>query len=127
MNPWLNPVLMQLAHQTPGLIVYLAGIVLAAVLWRRSPVPCLLTLLACGLLLAVNLVQTISTQWLIVQHSEGAWEVSRLSAVMTAVSFIGTFFRAVGVALLLAAVFVGRRAPAWQPPEAALADHQPRR
>src|SRR5215212_1353951 len=50
----------QLLTQTPVLLVYLVGLILAAVWWRRAPAAAMLALAGCGILL----LTTIGVTWL---------------------------------------------------------------
>ena len=59
MDKVLDLVLAQLRAQPHLLLVYLAGIILALVYWRRCPGPCALTLLASVLLLLTAIGQPV--------------------------------------------------------------------
>jgi len=113
MSEIIIPSLSQLAVQTPLFLVYLAGLVFSLVFWRRSPTSCLLTLLACILLLIVGVTQTFVTQLLFSSRHDLGWEMQRFGWMLSAVGIISSFLRALGVGMLLTAVFLGRSAPAW--------------
>lgn len=55
----------QLAGQSPVLLVYLVGMVLALVFRRRCPGPCAFTLVATGLLMLTSIGQTFVSLYLI--------------------------------------------------------------
>ncbi|MBL8794207.1 MAG: hypothetical protein JNM56_09895 [Planctomycetia bacterium] len=118
----LFPALSQLATQLPLFLVYAAGMVFALVFWRRGPIACLLTLLACAVLFLLAIVQTFATQYLLRTRLDLEGDTVRIGTMMTAIGVIAGFLRAVGIGMLIAAVFVGRRAPVWTgpPPEAQL-------
>jgi hypothetical protein len=107
------PSLTQLAVQTPIFLIYLAGMVFSLVFWRRCPISCLLTLLACVLLLIVSVTQTFVTQYLIFARNDLDLAHQKLGWMLSTVGVIGSFLRALGVGMLLAAVFLGRSVPAW--------------
>jgi hypothetical protein len=113
MSEILIPSLSQLAMQTPLYLVYLAGLVFSLVFWRRCPIPCLLALLACILLLIVGVTQTFVTQYLFFARHDLDWEFQRFGWMLSAIGIVGSFLRALGLGLLLAAVFLGRSAAPW--------------
>jgi hypothetical protein len=105
----------QLLGQVPTLLVYIVGIVLALVFWRRAPIPCGLTLLALGILLFTTLGQTFLTFYMI--HSmRGAGNPESFGWMMFVIGIASAILRAGAVALLLAAVFVGRNVAVRPPP-----------
>ena len=108
MNEIVIPALRQLLMQSPILLVYLAGMMFALAVWRRYPVPCVFVLIATTVLLVVSVAQTFLTQYLIHARVERGWEPAQLSWVLSASGLVGSVLRAIGLGLLLAAVFVGR-------------------
>ena len=109
MNNVFFPSLMQLVGQSPVLLAYLVGLILALVFWRRCPGPCLLTLIATGLLLVVAVAQTFLTQYLFQMRAEMGWEDVKVGWMVSAVGLTSNLLRAVAVSLLLTAVILGRR------------------
>lgn len=109
-------VLQQLGYATPLLIVYLVGIVLSAVFVRKYPFPAMLTL-AGTLILFVNVIALALVQgYFIYSRVQSGWTVQEYSQISTIVSAIGAIVRALGSALLIAAIFVGRKnKPTSQP------------
>ncbi len=107
MNGMLTHTLTQLAYQSPVLLVLFVGLILSVAFWDRCPVPCALTLVGTGLLLLVSVAQTIFTQYLF----HASWGQERLASMLTAVGLVCTLIYTVGMALCLAAVFVGRSGP----------------
>ncbi len=93
-------VVTNLAHQSPLLLVYFVGLILAVIFWQRCPGPCALTLAGTGLLLLVAVVHTVLIQILLHMRAEH-W-------IFTGVGLVSSLLSAVGMALCLAAVFVGR-------------------
>ena len=79
MNDIFIPFLTQLAGQSPVLFVYLVGMVLALVFWRRYPRPCAFTLIAVGLLILTSIGQTFVNFYFVVYRGTGLnWEAERL-------------------------------------------------
>ena len=109
-------VLQQLGYAAPLLIVYLVGIILAAVFVRKYPFPALLALAGC-LILSLNILALTMTQgYFINARIESGWTVAHYSQMTMIVSAVGAVFRALGTALLVAAIFIGRKAkPASEP------------
>ena len=68
MGEIIGPVLTQLAGQSPLLLAYVAGIVLALVYRRHYPTPSLLVLAGAGLLLAVTVGYTVTFHYLLVRR-----------------------------------------------------------
>jgi len=104
----LITILTQIAGQAPALLAYLIGAIVALTLWRRSPGPALLTLIAMVLLLVTTLVQAVLIQVLVRASADAP---IRLGWLLSANAFIGSLMRALATGLLLAAVFSGRRGP----------------
>ncbi|RMF33497.1 MAG: hypothetical protein D6759_06865 [Chloroflexi bacterium] len=101
--------LTQLGGQSPLLLAYLVGIVLALVFWRRYPRPCAFTLVAMGLLVLTLLGQTFLGAYFVVYRGAGVgWGAGRVGRVLMVNTLIGSLIRALAFGLLLAAVFVGR-------------------
>jgi uncharacterized membrane protein len=96
----------QLAGQSPTLLVYLVGIVLCAVWWRRAPRAAMLAMVGCGLLLFTSVAISFVQVYYI--NNRGSMPVSSLSAIMTTVALVGSVLRGAGFVLLLCAVFAGR-------------------
>src|SRR5207248_717565 len=86
----LVPFLMQLAGQSPVLLVYLVGMILALVFWRRCPGPCAFTLVATGLLMLTSIAQTFVSLYLIHARADMGWANERLSWMLSANALIGS-------------------------------------
>lgn len=99
--------LTNLAHLAPMLIVYLIGGLTALHFWRRAPKPALVTLLAM-LLLAANLAVSAIGHVLLprlLMHNG----VEGISTAFFALSAFNSVASAVGLGMLLYAVFCDRR------------------
>jgi hypothetical protein len=105
--------LAQLATQSPILLACLVGIILAAVFWGRYPAPCLLTLLAAGLLLVVTVAHTVLVQYLYLARADQNWSDAKLASMLFTVGLTCNLFRGLALGLLFVAVFLGRSTTRW--------------
>ena len=112
---FITPALMQLLAHTPVLLVYVTGIVLAIVSWRRCPTPSLLALIACVLLSFLSVVQPFITNYVIQSRVQMGWSNEKLGYFFSGFGLFTSLVYAIGLGLLLAAVFVPRK-PNKQPP-----------
>jgi len=101
--------LQQLAYQLPLLLVYLAGAIAAAVMMRSHRTASLLCLVGCVTSLLTILALTGIQGWLFEARTREAWPVMRYSQAMTLVGLVGAILRPIGVALIVIAVFIGRK------------------
>ncbi len=101
--------LSQLLAQSPVLLVYLVGLILSLVFWRRCQIPCLLTLSATSLLLLLALTHTFVSTYLSLARTEMGWTTAKLTYMLSVMALAATCLRAAALSLLLAGVFVGRR------------------
>lgn len=109
MSDIIIPSLTQLLVQSPVLLVYLAGMVLAFVNWHRSPSTGMLVLFGTGLLMFSAVSWPFVFQYVIQTRADSGWDPARVGAIMSGMGFVSSLFRAVGVALVLGGAFVGRR------------------
>jgi hypothetical protein len=108
----LIPTLTVYLTQLPVILVWLIGLVLALVYWRRHPTVSLLAIIAIVGFLVTSLVGTYLSVWLPLTLQERGWSIGRIGILMTARGVIGSLISAVLWALLLAAVFGWRNRPA---------------
>jgi hypothetical protein len=101
-------VLMQLLGQTPTLLVYIAGLILAMFFWQRSPTACALTAAGMALMLLVSVGATVFQIYLFRSRIDNDWSTAEFGRIMTIFTIASTTLRAFGLGLVLAAVFVGR-------------------
>jgi hypothetical protein len=104
-------VVAQLVGQSPVLLVYAIGVVVATSYLPRYRGPASLTLIASGALLAVAILQVFVFQYFVQARTELGWDSARFNWMIGVVSIASNLVRAAATGLLLAAVFVGR-APA---------------
>ncbi len=109
------PALMQVVAHAPVLLVCLVGMILAPVCWRRGPLPSLLVLVACGLILAVSVAQPFITTYLVHARAEMDWSRVRMGQLLGAVGIGTNLVFAAGLGMLVAAAFLPRK-PGNRPP-----------
>ena len=100
--------LQQLVYQLPGLLVATLGLLLALVYWRRCPGPALMTVVGCGLLFVTAVGHTAVYAVLWEQMRAGEMPHEQFARVMSLLGLVSSGTRAVGLALVVIAVFVGR-------------------
>lgn len=100
---------MQLAAQAPTLLVEAAAVALAVVFWRRWPIPCLLTLLGSGLMLAISIGRTALFLAAVRLQADLGWTHQQLGVFYGVVGFVSSLGYALGLGLVITAVFWGRR------------------
>lgn len=101
----VSSLFMQFAAQAPTMLVEAAGLALAIVFWRRWPIPCLLTGLGSGLMLAISIGRILLLQFVVRLQSDMGWNHQRLSEFFTVVGFLTSLGHALGLGLVVAAVF----------------------
>jgi hypothetical protein len=106
-NNFVAASLSQLLSQVPVLIVYVIGLILALMFWKRYPLASLLTFLATGILLSLTVALTFVQNYFFLNHELG-WSMERIGFVTSCIAFAGGFVRALAFVLLLGAVFVDR-------------------
>ena len=115
--------LSQLVGLAPILIVYLGGMVLAAVWWGRGPRAAGLAMAGLALSLIATLGTTLAQSWVI--GNRGTGMTTNTAHLMSMIAMGGSVLRAAGLALVIAGVFAGRPRPVTgafevQPPAAPL-------
>jgi hypothetical protein len=116
----IMPYLTQLISASPLLLVYFVGLILALVFWRRCPTPSLLVVIASVLLLLVTVTNICVYQYLLQSRVELGWTHEKLGWALTIVSLTSSSFRAAGMGLILAAVFLQRRVSQSAGPESVM-------
>jgi hypothetical protein len=106
MDTALVRALKQLSWETPILVAYVAGIVVAFANRRRHPVPCLLTASAFAILLATAIGLAFLNPYFIPGRLEHKEEMSSWSSwVLPTAGMAGGFLNAAAYGLLLLAIF----------------------
>jgi hypothetical protein len=96
----------QFLNQSPMLLVYIGGIVWAALWARRAPTAALLALIGLTIMLASTIGMTFFQNYMF--NNRGGMTMTSYGQVLTWVSLAASVFRAVGMAMVVAGVFVGR-------------------
>ena len=99
----------QLAYSGPVLIVYLVGMILSLVLIRKYPTAAILALAATFVLFATSIGLTMTQGYLFSTRLEAARSLSQYNQMQTILLIAGAGLRTLGTALLVAAVFTGRK------------------
>lgn len=103
----LSYVLPQIGALAPQLFVSVLAFVLGFV-FRRHGTPAVLTMLGGGVLFLTMLGVTGVQYYLFQLRTEEGWDNSRFATAMSVVGIVGSCLRALGLVLIVIAVFVGR-------------------
>jgi hypothetical protein len=82
--------LTQLATDTPALLAYVIGLILAFAFWRRFPQRCLLVGLAMAVAMSVSIVSTFLYAYLPFALDEFHWQHHQLDMMYTMVSVVSS-------------------------------------
>jgi hypothetical protein len=98
---------LQLYYQLPMLLVAVVALVLAVALWRRAPQACLCVALGGAILLFTGVIFPV-VQATLLESIEAGRERGDAVKLMNQMGLVATWVRAGGVAIIVAAAFVGR-------------------
>jgi hypothetical protein len=112
----LNYFTQQMLHQTPTLLAALLGVLLSLIFMRRVRLPAFLALLGSGAVIIGALVVTVSQAYFFSTRFSPSPMFSD-SSIMIAnvVGWIGAVVRGLSIALLVVAIFVGRKGTTTTP------------
>ena len=116
MEMFLTFLLQQLPLMLPLILMYLVGVILALVFLSRLGGPAALTLASCVILLLVTLAGPLAQGYLLALARSSDMPRTSFSSLMGAVGIVRTLLHIVGFSLILAAVFMRRRAPRDEQP-----------
>jgi hypothetical protein len=105
------PLVSVLLRQVPVLLIYAVGAVAAGFLLGRQRAPALLCLIGCALSIVTILVLSGAEAWVVAAHAREGWTAMRYGQAMALVGLAGAVLRPLGLALVVVAVFVGRKQP----------------
>jgi hypothetical protein len=111
MSSGSSQTLMQYLGLAPYLIACLVGFILALVYWNRVPGPARMTCLAVVLMVVTLVGQMWAQQYVIENSAATGSSGMQISQTLSLIGFIGGIIHAGALGLLIAAVFMGRRAP----------------
>lgn len=97
--------------QSPVILVWLIGLVLSLVYWRRHPTVSLVAIIAIMGFLVISLISTYVSTWLPMTLRERGWSIGQIGIALTARGIISSLVSAVLWGLLLAAIFGWRNGP----------------
>lgn len=109
-DPLTSFLISQLAYASPTLIVTFAGLILALVFIRKQTASAILTILAVLAFWVTAVGTALAQTYLFRSRMQLGWSPARYGQMSSIIAVSGSLVRALGIALLLAAVFVGRRA-----------------
>jgi hypothetical protein len=101
----------QIGYQIPALLVYLVAFILALAFMSRATIPCVLTLAGVAVLVVGTLGLTLVQASLFDSRQASGRPAADFAWLMSLTALAGSCVRAVGLGFLVAAIFVGRRAP----------------
>jgi hypothetical protein len=111
-----HEILTSLAWSIPFYVIYLVAAVIAIVRWSRHPSASLLVLLAVIMLTLTALFGDTAFTLALHAREDAGWTNEQLGSVMAALRLVRNLFTALGLALLVSAVFTGRSARNSQSP-----------
>jgi hypothetical protein len=89
----------------PVVAIWIVGVILALITWRRHPTVSLLALLGCILLMISSLGGSVLHYWVILQQANQAWTNNQLGWVLSILGFVRMSLSAVAHILFLCAIF----------------------
>lgn len=110
MDDFLESTVRGLGIRLPYLLVLVGGLVVVLMRWSRHPRASLMALLGIAVLLLSSLATLVVYDLVSMAMNRWQWPMERAELLFTATSFLVFTVDAVGVALLLAAVFRERGA-----------------
>ena len=105
----LETSLKQLSWQTPVLLIYAVGMILALVFWKRSPAASVCSMIGFLVLLTTSIVITVAQAYFFSARIEQHWSQFDIDRDLFTSNLIASVVRAVGVILILIAIFVKRK------------------
>jgi hypothetical protein len=107
----------QVGFRLPAILIYLIGMLLALIWWRRHPRVSVLALLGLGVLLLTSLGGALWSSYLPIYHRGNGRSPESIGALVSTIAMVQSVFSALGLGLLVACVFLDRPPPAdWTEP-----------
>jgi hypothetical protein len=101
----LIPTLTVIATLAPMIVVWVIGIILALLRWRRHPRVSQLAITAFAVMIGSTVVVRTLYVWLPTVVRNRGWSTSELGTIFTAVGIVSTLINAVAWALVICAIF----------------------
>ena len=115
MSDDLMQILTNLLQALPILLVNITALILAIVMWRRCPVASFLVVLSSAVAFFQVIVSQFITQYVVRSYAEWGWDIEKMQGVLFWLGIGYQMLWAVSLALMVGAVFIGRR-PATSAP-----------
>jgi len=100
-----------LAFQIPLLVVFVIGFVMVLSNYRRYPRPSLLALLGLIALLFNSLIMALVSRSIIQNQAAQGWSAAQVGYYLSSLGFVRYAMSAIGIGLLLFAVYSARYSP----------------
>lgn len=111
----LEYVRVQLPSLAPMIVVSLAGVVLSLRHLKQLGKPAALACIGCGMVFLATSVIPLVQGCILYLREDRKWAFAEVSLWVGVLAIVRTLFQAIGFAVLLAAFFEGRTAPASKP------------
>jgi len=111
----LEYVRVQLPSLSLMIVVSLAGVVLSLRHLKQLGKPAALALIGCGMVFLATSVIPLVQGCILYLREDRKWAFAEVSLWVGVLAIVRTLFQAIGFAVLLAAFFEGRTAPASKP------------
>ncbi|MEA2711212.1 MAG: hypothetical protein QOF78_3813 [Phycisphaerales bacterium] len=108
MNATFTRSLSQLLAQTPLLLVYLGGMMVCALMWRRAGRGAMLAMIGLGLMLVSTVGSALVVSVMVFGPSATGTSAVSLGQTLTVIAIGSSILRAGGLALVIAGVFANR-------------------
>jgi hypothetical protein len=113
----LLPTLSALVMQLPVLLVWLIGLILAIVFWKRHPKVSLFTIIGVSGLLLLTLINTYLNLWLPLMMNEGGVSATQIGITMGIKGIVTSVLSAIFWAFIFVAILGWRKKPEVVPAE----------
>ena len=110
MNSPAYYLLQQFAYASPQILVYLAGVALGIFFIQKYRTSAMLVLGGSVVLLITTIGQTLLQFYLFRVRVNSGWTTAGYAQALSIVAALASLMRALGLALWLIAVFIGRKA-----------------
>lgn len=110
MNSPFYYLLQQFAYASPQILVYLAGVALGIFFFKKYGTSAMLVLGGSVIFLLTTIGQTSLQFYLFRVRINSGWSAASYAQMLSIVAVLASLMRALGLALWLVAVFIGRKA-----------------
>ena len=96
----------QLFTRSPVLLVSIAGMILSLSLWHRCPRACLMTLIACVVIVLQVVAQIFANPLVLHAREEMGWNAERIGIFLMVIGVVSNVMQAGALALLVSSGFI---------------------